>query len=86
MGKIYDALLKKQSSHRAKKENLWERLIDKLEDCQTPEMVQSFREHIAFIWRDIPGSWSEPLEEAIEKRLEEIQIDEEVLAGRYFGR
>lgn len=86
MGKIYDALLKRQSSNKAKKENLWERLIERLEDCQTPEMVQEFQAHVSFISRDIPVMWVEPLNEAIEKRLEEIQIDEEVLAGRYFGR
>lgn len=86
MGKIYDALLKKQSSSKAKKENLWERLIERLEDCQTPEMVQEFRSHVSFISRDIPVMWVEPLNEAIEKRLEEIEIDEQVLAGRYFGR
>lgn len=86
MGKIYDALLKKQSSYQAKKNGLWQDLIERLEDCQTPEMVQEFRAHVAFIGRDIPVAWSEPLEEAIEKRMEEIEIDEQVLAGRFYGR
>lgn len=86
MGKIYDALLKKQSSSQAKKNGLWQTLIEKLEDCQTPEMVQEFRSHIASIYREIPVAWSEPLDEAIEKRMEEIEIDELVLAGRFYGR
>ena len=86
MGKIYDALLKNKSSYQAKKEGLWTVLIDRLEDCQSREAVEEFQEYIASTHREIPGAWSDPLEEAIEKKLEEILIEEEILAGRFYGR
>jgi hypothetical protein len=81
MGLLSKAL-SQQSSYAAKKNGLWEDLMERLSDCALPQDVDAVERHIETLALQIPAAWDEPLREIIEKRREEIAADDITLIMR----
>jgi len=76
MGKILKAL-SPPSSYAAKKTNLWDELMSAIGECVTAQDVEQLKSHIEAIDHEIPKSWIDPLNEIIEDRIREIEIEDQ---------
>lgn len=68
--------LSPKSSYAAKKNGLWEDLMERLTECVMPADVDDFERHVISLGLEIPAAWSGPLAELVEKRREEIAEDD----------
>ena len=71
MGMLAKAL-SAQSSYAAKKTDLWPELLAMIENCVLPDDVDDFERHLRVIGLRVPDSWTETLDELIEKKRDEI--------------
>lgn len=71
-----------RSSMSAKKDGVWQELIERLQECDSVVAVVDFERWVASAHWNLPHPFKEPLADAIEDRLEAIAMDEEILAGR----
>ena len=81
MGALTKAF-KSRSSMSAKKDGVWQEIIERLQECDTVLAVVEFERWVETSHWNLPHPYKEPLADAIEDRLESIAIDEEILAGR----
>ena len=75
MGMLTDTL-KPQSAHAAKKNGLWQDLMDRLGECVLPADVDAFERYVVSLGLQIPAAWHEPIADVVEKRREEIAEDD----------
>lgn len=75
MGALVKAL-SPSSAYAARKTDLWPDLMDRLAGCLIPGHIDSFLEHVTSLGLAIPEQWHELINEAVEKRLEEIESED----------
>lgn len=75
MGALSKAL-SPQSTYAAKKTGLWEELMDELDGCMFPAMVDEFEARCALRGLAIPGAYEEPLADAIEAKRDELRAED----------
>jgi hypothetical protein len=65
--------------------DLWADLVDRIEGALTDSDLREFEAWLDFRPLDLPGGWSELLEERIEKRREELRDEDipRILLDRY---
>lgn len=78
MGAIMKAFAAR-SSHSAKKDGVWEDIIERLNECQSQNDVTEFEEWVKVANWNLPYPYREPLADEIEAKREAIEADEEVL-------
>lgn len=71
MGMLTKAL-SATSPHAARNAGLWPELMDRLESCLYPTAIDEFERHVVSLGLSVPDSWHSHLDEAVEKKRQEI--------------
>lgn len=74
MGLIAKSLTQ-QSAHAARKSNLWDDLMERLNCCLFPAAVDEFERYVESLGLQIPRGWQELIDEEVEKHR--IAIEDE---------
>jgi hypothetical protein len=72
MGALAKAL-SPASARQARKAGLWPDLMQRLDCCLYPAAVDAFERHVVLISQQIPPSWREHIDAAVQRRREEIE-------------